>query len=299
MSSSAIGWIVLVAVGGVALAIDLTVGGDRVRTRGALIATAVWTVVGLAFAVVPLLLSGGAAAASYLTVYLLEKSLSLDNVAIFATVLAAASLSARGRETALTGGILVALALRVGFVAAGLAVVDALHDVLIAFGVLLVVSGVRMARQRQQHDEGSRIVAWLGRARVSPLVATVAALGVIDLLMALDSVPAAFAVTRQPYLVLAPTALALLGLRPLYHLLVAGLDRFRHLGRGVAALLVVTGLVLCAEPFVTVPEWVLLAAVFVCIGGGIGFSVGGPRPEADRAADRQARLPRFRAGARR
>lgn len=277
MSNTLIGWLVLILVGGVALAIDLRIGGERVSPRSALIASAVWTAVGLAFAVVPLLLFGAAPAGRYLTVYLLEKSLSIDNVAIFTAVLAGLALSPRRQNTALTGGILAALVLRIGFVVAGLAVIDAVHDALIAFGVLLVASGIRMAWQGEAQEEEPRIAARLRRSRISPMAAAVVALGATDLLMALDSVPAAFAITRVPYLVLAPTALALLGLRPLYHLLSAGLSRFRFLGRAVGVLLVVTGVALCAEPFVKVPEWALLAAVVGCIGGGVAFSVVPPR----------------------
>ena len=283
MTTTTAAWIALVVTGLVAVTVDLTLAlrrpgrsGRRVRT--AVIGSLAWALVGLAFTAVVRGLLGPAEAGSYLTVFLLEKSLSLDNVAVFAVVLSAFAVPAARQQKVLVGGILAALVLRLLFVTVGLAAVSAVHGVLVVFGVVLLVSGVRMAHSRgQSHGEVPRPVRWMQRRRVNTVVAALVALALTDLVFAIDSVPAAFAVTHDAYPIAAANVFAVLGLRPLYDLLAAAMDRLVHLERALGVLLALIGLALVVEPFYTVPEWMILAGVVATLGAGVLLSLVPPR----------------------
>lgn len=279
MTSTSIAWLALVAAGVVAVSVDLTLALRRPdhRLRTALIASLAWLMVGLAFTAVVRGLLGAPEAGQYLTVFLLEKSLSLDNVAVFAVVLTAFAIPPQRRQKVLVGGILAALVLRLAFVAAGLAAVSALHGVLVAFGAVLLVAGYRMARQTQQHTEPPRVVQWLRGRRVHTAAAALIALAVTDLVFAIDSVPAAFAVTHAAFPIAAANVFAVLGLRPLYDLLAAAMDRLVHLERALGVLLGLIGVALVIEPVWKVPEWLILVGVVTTLGAGVMLSLVPPR----------------------
>jgi tellurite resistance protein TerC len=279
VSTITIAWTFLVAAGAVALSVDYVLGVRRPdpRLRSAILATLGWTVAGLAFAAVVRWLLGPAAAGRYLTVFVLEKSLSLDNVAVFAMVLSAFAIPPARRQRVLAAGVIAALVLRIALVSAGLAVVSAIHGVLVVFGAILLVAGVRMAWAHRHREDSPRFVEWLRHRRVTPTVAALAAIGVADLVFAVDSVPAAFAVTRTPFVVVAANVFAVLGLRPLYDLVAVALDRLVHLERALGVLLSLIGIALCLQPVWAVPEWMLFAAVVVTVGSGIVASLVRPR----------------------
>jgi tellurite resistance protein TerC len=278
MSPSLTAELALVATGAVALVVDLALMRRRGGVRQAVVASIGWLTVGLAFAAVIRMTLGRAAAGDYLTVFLLEKSLSLDNVAVFAVVLGAFAIPGPRRPKVLMGGVLAAVVLRLAFVAGGLALVDALHGVLVAFGLILLVAGARMLRQRDAHEsQPPQVVQWLQRRRVPPATAALLALAVTDVVFAVDSVPAAFAVTRDAFVVVAANVFAVLGLRPLYELLAAALDRLVHLERALGVLLALIGVALCLSPWVEVPEPVILAGVVVTLAAGVLLSLVPPR----------------------
>jgi tellurite resistance protein TerC len=279
VTDQTIAWIALVATGLAAIAIDLllTFRGKHQSVRAAIVASIGWAAAGLAFAAVVRATLGPARAGDYLTVFLLEKSLSLDNVAVFAVVIGAFAVPHRRRHHVLVGGILAALVLRLAFVAGGLALVSAVHGVLVVFGVVLLVAGIRMLRPGQHDAAPPRAVQWLRRRRVNTSIAALLALAVTDLVLAVDSVPAAFAVSRDAYPIAAANVFAVLGLRPLYDLLAAAMNRLAYLERALGALLVLIGLALCLEPVWTVPEWVILLGVVATLGAGILLSLVPPR----------------------
>ena len=279
MTALTAAWVVLVATGLIAVAVDLRLALRRGDTglRTAFIGSMAWLVLGLAFTAVVRALLGTSSAGNYLTVFLLEKSLSLDNVAVFAVVLAAFAVPEARRQHVLAGGILAALVLRLAFVAGGLAVISAVHSVLIVFGVVLLVTGVRMVRKHDDSGAPPRPVQWLRRRRVNTAVAALAALAVTDLIFAIDSVPAAFAVTHASFPIVAANVFAVLGLRPLYDLLAAAMARLDVLARALGVLLALIGLVLIVEPWWQPPEWVILVAVVVTLGAGVLLSLVPPR----------------------
>jgi tellurite resistance protein TerC len=279
MSGTTTAWLALVVAGLAAIAVDLllTFRGKHQSVRAAIVASIGWAVAGLAFAAVVRAALGAGEAGDYLTVFLLEKSLSLDNVAVFAVVLSAFAVPHERRHRVLVGGILIALVLRLAFVAGGLALVSAIHGVLVVFGVILLVAGVRMLLPGEHGNEPPKAVRWLQRRRVNTAVAALLALAVTDLVFAVDSVPAAFAVSHDAYPIVAANVFAVLGLRPLYDLLAAAIERLSYLERALGALLALIGVALCIEPLWKVPEWLILSGVVVTLGAGVLLSLVPPR----------------------
>jgi tellurite resistance protein TerC len=273
-----IAWIVLALAASACIGVDLLLSRrtGQQSTKAALVVAAAWTLAGLGFTLVVLALLGATEATHYVSVFALEKTLSLDNVAMFAVILGAGQLAADRADRVLMGGLLGALVLRVAFIGAGLAVVDAIHAVIVVFAVMLVVSGVRMARPAAHGLEAPSATParWLPAVvRARPTLAALAAIMVVDVVFAADSILAAFAITTTAYAIVAANVFAVLGLRPLYVVLRGALERFRYLRPGIGVLLVVIGAELAAEEFVTVPAWVTLAAVVACLSVSIGLSL--------------------------
>lgn len=246
-------------------------------TRSAVLASIGWTLAGFAFAPIVWLIAGGADTGHYLSAFVLEKTLSLDNVAMFAAILGAAKLAPAANRKVLTGGLLGALVLRIVFIAAGLAVVDAVHSVMLVFAVILVVSGIKMARPSDHAEAGTAPTSasrWVPAGiRNRPVAATMLAIVVVDVAFAADSILAAFAITTSALPIIAANVFAVLGLRPLYVVLSDAIERFRYLRAGIGLLLVSIGAELAVEHFTAVPSWLTLAAVATCLVVSIGASI--------------------------
>jgi tellurite resistance protein TerC len=285
---SVLAWITLAATGAVALTIDL-VWSRRTRNsdvRAALVAAVLWTVAGVGFAGAVAGFGGAAEAGRYLTVFSLERVLSLDNVAVFAAVFAAIAVPAARQGRVLTGGLLGALLLRVAFIAAGLALVGAAHALLLVFGLVLLAAGIGMLRHPAEKSaeagadgaDAPASLRWLpaGLRRHPESMALVAVI-LADVAFAADSILAAFAVTTSAYPIVAANVFAVLGLRPLYVVLTHALERFRLLRPGIGVLLGLIGVELVLEPFVAVPAWVTLAVVVGCVGAAVGLSLAEER----------------------
>jgi tellurite resistance protein TerC len=246
-------------------------------TRSAVLASIGWTLAGFAFAPIVYLIAGGSDTGHYLSAFVLEKTLSLDNVAMFAAILGAAKLAPAASRKVLTGGLLGALVLRIGFIAAGLAVVDAMHSVMLVFAAILVCSGWKMARP-SGHDDSGRTAGsgsrWIPAGiRNRPFAATMLAIVVVDVAFAADSILAAFAITTSAFPIIAANVFAVLGLRPLYVVLSDAIERFRYLRAGIGLLLVGIGAELAVEHVTSVPSWVTLAGVATCLAASIGASI--------------------------
>jgi tellurite resistance protein TerC len=299
--------------------IDLFVlhrGHHKVSLREAAIGTVGWTVLGLAFTGVVALLGDRENATEYVTGYLLEKTLSLDNVAVFAVLFTGFAVPELLRSRLLSIGVLAALALRIVFIAAGLVVLNAAHAVLYGFGALLVVTGVRMMARRG-HEESpprdSRVLALLGRVipltpdydgdryltrrrspggrlrrHATPLLAAIIAIAAADVVFAVDSIPAVFGVTTEPFLVVSANAFAVLGLRPTYFLLAGAMDRFVHLQTGLAIVLLGVGAKMLLADVVHIPVWVNLAGVVTVLGVSILTSLRSTAGSAQSGRHRQA-----------
>ena len=210
---------------------------------------------------------GGERGTEFLAGYLVEKSLSVDNLFVFMLLLAAFAVPAALQQRVLLYGIVGALALRGVFIAVGAAALDAFTATFLVFGLILVATAVKVLRDaRSGHDQevdvgqmrsvrllrrffpvtrdyaGPRLtVREAGRRALTPLAVVVVAVFATDVVFAVDSVPAVYGITEDPYLVFATNAFALLGLRALYFLLAGALSRLVYLGYGLAAILALIG----------------------------------------------------------
>lgn len=199
----------------------------------------------------------------FVAAYLVEKSLSVDNLFVFAIILAQFAVPTRLHQRVLLIGIVFALIMRAGFIAVGAAALHAFSFTFVLFGALLIWTGIQLARHRNEDPDPSdnalvrlarrrlpfmeeyheaRITTTVdGKRYVTPMLLVMLAIGSTDLLFALDSIPATFGVTSEPFLVFAANAFALLGLRALYFLLKGLLDRMIFLSTGLAVILMFIG----------------------------------------------------------
>jgi tellurite resistance protein TerC len=299
---SALAWVALGVVVVVLLAVDLfffALKDKPVSLRSAALASVLWTALGLAFAVIVLIYAGERYAGEYLTGFLLEKSLSVDNLFVFALIFGYFGIPAPYQRRVMFWGIVGAIVLRGLFIAAGAAVLEAFHWMIFVFAAFLIVVGIRMALHRDSetdlsknrmlrllekfvpitHDvHGHSLFMWRdGRRYATPLFGALVMVAFFDAVFALDSIPAIFGVTREVFLVAAANAFSLLGLAALYFTLAGMLERFRYLGLGIAVVLVLVGVKMIAGEFVHIPEYVSLTAILLVLGASVVASL---RPRA-------------------
>ena len=262
---SPIAWLALGGVIVAMLVVDLMAhrGHKEPTPRRAAIESAIWVTVGLSFTVVVAASFGGQAAGEYLSGYLIEKSLSVDNVFVWAVIFSSFAVPLHYQHRVLFWGIFGALVLRALFVFAGVALIDRFWWLLVVFGLFLLITGVRVLRHRA--DEGThghdRAVQFLerfmpvtkrldgarfftrenGRRVATPLFAALLVVEFTDVIFAVDSVPAILSVSHEPFIVLSSNAFAILGLRAAYFLLAGWKDRLHYLGHGLGAILMFVG----------------------------------------------------------
>jgi tellurite resistance protein TerC len=260
-------WPVLLAVIGAMLLVDILVvhrNAHEIHTKEAAIESAVWISVGLLFGLVMLWEFGSAAAGEYMGGYLIEKSLSVDNVFVWAVLFTHFQVPKMYQHRVLFWGIFGALAMRVGFIFAGVAIINSFKITLILFGLFLLYSGIKLL---QTHDDGfdpskskamkifHRFVPSTdeldgqkmftrvnGKRLATPLLAVLVLVEITDVIFAVDSVPAVLAVTNEQYIAFASNAFAILGLRALYFLLADMRDRFQYLQTGLGVILAFVGI---------------------------------------------------------
>jgi len=260
-------WPLLLSLIGAMLLIDILVvhrNAHEIHTKEAAIESAVWISVGLLFGLVMLWEFGSAAAGEYMGGYLIEKSLSVDNVFVWAVLFTHFQVPKMYQHRVLFWGIFGALAMRIGFIFAGVAIINSFKITLILFGLFLLYSGIKLL---QTHDDGfdpskskamkifHRFVPstdeldgqkmWTrvnGKRLATPLLAVLVLVEITDVIFAVDSVPAVLAVTNEQYIAFASNAFAILGLRALYFLLADMRDRFQYLQTGLGVILAFVGI---------------------------------------------------------
>ncbi|BFU44562.1 TerC/Alx family metal homeostasis membrane protein [Krasilnikovia sp. MM14-A1004] len=264
---TALGWALTIAVIVALLALDLTVGILRPHVVGFREATA-WSVFYIAVAVAFGLVFGAVAGwdlgAQYFAGYIVEKSLSVDNLFVFVIIMSTFAVPEKYQQKVLTFGIIIALVLRVIFIALGATLLSMFSFMFLIFGLVLIWTAVQLFRHRDEDpsvednalvratrrilpvtDEyvGGRLFARVdGRRVATPLFVVLIAIGSTDLLFALDSIPAVFGVTQHAYIVFVANAFALLGLRALYFLVKGLLDRLVYLSTGLSVILAFIGI---------------------------------------------------------
>jgi tellurite resistance protein TerC len=295
-------------------------GTDTIGFRRAVYWSIGWTGLGVAFGAFMWLWQGGELAGQYFSGFLIEKSLSVDNLFVFALILSYFAVPAAYQRRVIFWGIVGAIVLRGIFIAAGAALLDAFHFTIYVFGAFLVVTGIRMATHSEVeiHPENNPVLKLLGRIvplttryhgdrmlaredarRVgTPMLAAFILVATFDVVFAVDSIPAIFAVTRETFIVYAANAFSLLGLASLYFVLAGLIGKFRYLNLGLAVVLVFVGVKMLLADVVHLNEVVSLSVIVVTLGLAIGASLLNPLPpealeEADEAGpERLAELAR-------
>ena len=261
----------------------------------------VWVALALAFNAWIWLVWGREAGLQFLTGYLIEKSLSVDNIFVFVLLFGFFAVPARLHHRVLFWGILGALVMRGAFIAAGSYVLEQFHWVLYLFGAMLVLTGLKMLRRQSSFSPADNpVVRWLrrwlpmtdhyhgerfwvrerGRWLATPLFLVLVLVEASDLLFAIDSIPAIFAVTREPFLVFTANVFAILGLRSMYFLLADVVHRFIYLKVGLAVVLVFVGLKMLIMDVYQIPVVVSLLVILGVMAGSIVASLRRTRPSA-------------------
>ena len=264
----------------VCIAVDMGAFSKRARIvsfREALVWSAVWFTLAMLFAVLLVPLRGHEEATEFVTGYLIELSLSLDNILVIALIFTAFKVPAEFQKRVLVWGILGALLMRGVMIGVGAALVQNFSWVLYIFGVFLVITGVKMlfAKKEAVEPEKNPVIRFArkifpvspamegqhfttrmnGRLALTPLALVLILVETTDLIFAVDSVPAVFAVTQKAFIVFTSNVFAILGLRSLYFLLAGAIGLFRYLTAGLSLVLVFVGAKMLLDPHDHAPQW--------------------------------------------
>jgi tellurite resistance protein TerC len=298
------GWVAVLAVILAMLSVDLVAHRREhvVSMREAALWSAVWVALGLGFGALVWTVYGAQAGGEYFAGYLIEKSLAVDNVFVFALIFTYFAVPREYQHRVLFYGVLGALVFRAIFIAGGAVLIDRFSWILYLFGAFLVLTGWRMFRHR--HDETdpgknpvlrlvNRFVPsvdeyhgqkfWVrkgGTWVATPLFAVLVLIETTDIIFAVDSIPAIFAVTQEPFLVFTSNAFAILGLRAMYFLLAGLMHRFIYLKVGLAAILVFVGIKMLLLDFYKMPLAISLGFIAAAITISVAASLRATRDSA-------------------
>ncbi len=293
---------------GAMLALDLGLVHRRpgvLSMRNAAVWSAVWVALALGFNAAVWLTWGAETGEAFLTGYLIEKGLSVDNLFVFYLTFAAFRVPLEHQHRLLFWGIAGALVLRAAMILAGSWVLTHLHGAIYGFGVVLLATGVKMLARpgREPHPERGRIFGAVtrvvpttsaprgaslfaredGRLKATPFFLVLLLIELTDIVFAVDSILAVFAITRDPFVVFTSNIFAIMGMRSLYFLLAGMAGRFAYLQPGLALVLVFVGAKMVASHWVKVPVVASLAMVSLLLGGSIVASIIKTRLERRRA----------------
>jgi len=304
-------WVIFIAFVLAMLALDLGVFHREehvVRPKEASIWVAVWVGLALAFAGGLFAIYGSHVALTFLTGYVIEESLSIDNIFVMVLIFEYFKVPLSCQHRVLFYGILGALVMRGLFIGIGTVLLARFHWVLYVFGAMLIVTGIRMAVKQDEEFDGERnpvvraarrimplspnfhgkhfFVIENGRKLATPLFLVLVLVEVTDLVFAIDSIPAIFGVTRDPFIVFTSNIFAILGLRSLYFLLAAVVDRFYLLKYGIAIILTFVGVKMIGENWFHIDVLASLAIILGVLASSIAPSLLWPQRE------REPRVPR-------
>jgi tellurite resistance protein TerC len=292
----------------VAIGIDLFSSkrrGRELSIRAALRRTVIWVLVSLAFNLLVWRIKGPHHALDFLTGYLIEYSLSMDNIFVFVLIFAHFRVPLLAQRRVLVWGIIGALVMRGTMILCGIALVQRFHFVLYLFGLFLLITAARMLFKKHQardftegwvlkmcrrvlpitrdfHEEHFK-VRIDGRWMLTPLALTMIVIEATDLIFAVDSIPAVLAITRDPFIAYTSNICAILGLRSLYFLLAGLMDRFIYLRTGLALVLAFVGIKMIVADYLPLPRALSLGIIALILGVTIALSMlktqPGPAPE--------------------
>jgi tellurite resistance protein TerC len=279
-------WVAVVVVILVALAVDLLVfhrDAHEISMREAAITSSIWVAMGLAFGLGVWKFGGGQAAGEYYAGYVIEKALSVENIFVFALILGYFAVPPKYQHRVLFYGVLGALILRAIFIAAGAELLDRFHWTVYIFGAFLVLTAIKMVRHTDKKmDPGKNplvrglrrvmpvteeyhgqkfFIRHKGKLMATPMFAVLLAIETSDVVFAVDSIPAIFAITDDTFIVFTSNAFAILGLRALYFLLAGAMARLSYLKLGLAAVLGFVGVKMLVSEWFKPPILVSLGVI--------------------------------------
>ncbi len=283
------------------LALDLGVFNRRIHApsmREAAAWSAVWIVLALGFCGLIFYGEGTQKGLEWVTGYVLEKSLSVDNLFVFVLVFQSFQVELRHQHRVLFWGVLGALVMRAAMILAGTALLNRFEWMMYVFGGFLVYTGLKMLLVKETESDPAD--NWLvrafrralpfdergghdhftvvrdGRRFFTPMLLVLLTIEVTDLVFAVDSIPAVLAVTRDPFVVYTSNIFAILGLRSLYFLLAKMMDRFHHLKTGLAVVLAFVGVKMCIADWVHIPVQYSLLVIAAVLAGSVVASLAWP-----------------------
>ncbi len=305
MTTDQITYLVFGTVLTVALIFDLGLLSKKNQTvtiRQALYQTFFWVGLALSFFVFMWIQKGQGLALEYLSAYLMEWSLSIDNIFVFILIFSAFSVKEKNYGRVLLAGILMAIIFRIVFITVGVALVERFHWILYIFGVFLVYTGYKMFTANNEEEfkpDESKVYKWMkkilplvshdgdgkywirieGKKFYTTLFVVVMMLAAIDLVFALDSIPAVMGISRDKLVIYTSNIFAVLGLRSLFFLLRGAVSKFDYLQQGIAIVLVFIGVKMLAEKWISkvldkeIQVIISLGIIMVCISGSIFYSL--------------------------
>ncbi|CAL1521575.1 TerC/Alx family metal homeostasis membrane protein [Chitinophaga sp. MM2321] len=238
---------------------------------------------------------GSETAISFMSAYLMEKSLSMDNIFVFILIFNFFKIKEENYSRVLLIGILMALIFRAIFISVGVVLISRFDWILYIFGLFLLYTGIKMftakaedefkpeesvayrfmnkyLRITSEEPKGKFVIKKNKKVYFTTLSVVVLMLAVTDIIFALDSIPAVFAISQQPVVVYTSNIFAVLGLRSLFFLLRGAVDKFEYLPQGIAIVLIYIGVKMLAEYFIHIPVYVSLIVIVLCLGGSILYS---------------------------
>jgi tellurite resistance protein TerC len=289
----------------IAIGIDLFTFHQRGRElsiRAAARRSVLWVILSLGFNALVWRIKGPHHGLDFFTGYLIEYSLSMDNIFVFVLIFAHFRVPPRAQHRVLVWGIIGALVMRGAMILGGIALVQRFHFILYLFGLFLLITaaqmffGKRPARDfaegwvlrtcrrilpitREFHNEHFKVHVD-GRWMLTPLALTMIVIEVTDLVFAVDSIPAIFAITRDPFIVYTSNICAILGLRSLYFLLAGLMDRFIYLRTGLALVLGFVGIKMIVADYVALPRSLSLGVIVFILAVTIGISMAKTKNDA-------------------
>ena len=287
----------------VMLALDLGVFHRRahtVRFKEALAWSAAWISMAAVFSVIVLYWHGRTSSLEFITGYVIELSLSVDNLFVFLVIFRYFKVPAHDQHKVLFWGIVGALVMRGIFILAGVTLINRFHWIIYIFGALLIYSGFKLLRQGETeiHPENNPILRIFRRyvpvtkdyvgdkffirkpgLFATPLFVVLLVVETTDVLFAVDSIPAVLAITRDAFIVYTSNVFAIMGLRSMYFALAGLIEMFRYLHYGLAVVLMFVGVKMIGSNYLHLPTWVALGVVVVVLGVAVVASILNPKKQ--------------------
>jgi tellurite resistance protein TerC len=284
----------------VALILDLGLLSKKSTTvsiQKALLQTVLWVMLAFLFFGFLWVQNGHVLALQYLSAYLMEWSLSIDNIFVFILIFSFFGVNEKYYARALLIGILMAIVLRILFISIGIELIERFHWLLYVFGAIILYTGIKMftTKHEEQPDFEKNpvyklLVRWLpitsdeaggrftttknGKRYYTSMFVVIIMLATTDIIFALDSIPAVFAISQDPLVIYTSNIFAVLGLRSLFFLLKGAVNKFLYLQQGIAVVLIFIGLKMLAEIFhLEIPIYISLLVIVICIASSIFYSI--------------------------